>query len=201
MALVRNVYLAYGDRFAASASPPCLAALLNSKPKKPHGLGWLAIPRPKARFLGRGRLLVGFLSFGISFEKAKGAPPSLRRSLSLSCLPHGESSRLVQPRIAPIGKSCKCIVLRRAPPRPMLSNVHFVLLKIPRCFAHELSFLVGGRNRLSRRRKGSAMCDRYDRSTRTQELIPRCDILQNTPTGGSPLAPYPPQLYLRGYGP
>ena len=49
---------------------------------------------------------------------------------------------------------------------------------LPSC-ATELSFSVEDRNRLGHWQTGSAMCERYDRSMCTRELLLRSTILQN----------------------
>ena len=161
--------------------------LLNSKSKKPHGLYW-PFAAPKNGFGGNASWLGPILDFRKAFEKVNGPPPSfLIPKLSFSW--DIEQAEPISYCSARRKLLLLCVSAGAATADAEQYTLHTPKNFLPSC-ATELSFSVDGRNRLCHWQTGSAMCERYDRSTCTQELLLRSTILQNISEGWKPVGPF-----------
>ena len=161
--------------------------LLNSKSKKPHGLDW-PFAAPLQGFAGDSSWSEPILDFRKAFEKVNGFPPSF-------LIPKLSSGWQIE-QDEPISYSSarrKLLLLCAAGGASAADSEQYTLHTpknlLPSC-ATELSFSVEDRNRLGHWQTGSAMCERYDRSTCTQELLLRSTIVKNIIDGWKPVGPF-----------
>ena len=161
--------------------------LLNSKSEKPHGLGW-PFAAPKRGFSGSFAWVGPIFEFTKALEKVNGSPPSF-------LIPKLSYSRDIE-QAGPISYSSArrkllalCIAAGAATADAEQYTLHTPKNFLPSC-ATELPFSAEDRNRLGHWQSGSTMCERYDRSTCTQELLIRSTILENISDGWMPVGPF-----------
>ena len=162
-------------------------ALLNSKSKKPHGSDW-PFAAPKRGFSGSAARLDPILDFRKAFGKVNGSPPSfLIPKLSFPW-------EIEQADPLSYSSARRKLLLLRIAAGAAAADAEQYTLHTPENFlpscATELSFSVEDRNRLGHWQTGSAMCERYDRPTCTQEFPIRSTILANISEGWRPVGPF-----------